>query len=160
MKAARKKKSPCRPDGPLKYVEVVFPIPVNRSFTYTTDLPALPGCRVIAPCRGRKLSGFVIACSEEAPAADFQIKVISRLVDTEPLFDQAYLQMARWVAGMYFSSLGEALAAMIPGAKRDCADGSCANKGKPNEENNKQERDTVVRITLDRVFIFHAFPVL
>ncbi|MDR1626933.1 MAG: primosomal protein N' [Spirochaetia bacterium] len=107
------------PSLPVCYAEIVFNIPADRSFTYSSAEPLSLGCRVLAPFHGRTLAGFVIAVRESAPPADFEIKSLRRVIDTQPLFDAAYLDLARWVASMYFASLGESLSAMIPGGRRE-----------------------------------------
>ncbi|MDR1317181.1 MAG: primosomal protein N' [Spirochaetales bacterium] len=122
-KTAAKKKAAAKkiqaPSPPVCYVEVVFNIPAARSFTYSSPQALSPGCRVVAPFRGRSLTGFVTASSAQAPAAGFEIKSLSRVIDEQPLFDAVYLDLAKWVASMYFASLGETLSAMIPGARRE-----------------------------------------
>ena len=77
------------------------------------------GFRVKAPFGPRTLVGFVVGARSEPPTGDYTVKAIEEVIDAEPLFDDAYLDLARWVAGMYFSSLGEALATMLPGGKRE-----------------------------------------
>jgi primosomal protein N' (replication factor Y) len=118
---------------PQYRAEVVFNIPVDRSFTYASEEALLPGCRVIAPFRGRSLAGFVIE-TREAPEEEnaktlkqnYTIKNIKRVVDGEPLFDAEYLKLAQWVASMYFASLGETLAAMLPTGRRETESSSLA----------------------------------
>ncbi|MDR1932217.1 MAG: primosomal protein N' [Spirochaetales bacterium] len=118
MKKTAAKKTP-DPSSPIYYAEVVFNIPADRSFTYASAQPLCPGCRVIAPFHGRTLAGFVTDVSAAAPSVNFEIKSVKRVLDAQPLFDAAYLDFARWVASMYFASLGETLSAMIPGARRE-----------------------------------------
>ncbi len=77
------------------------------------------GFRVKASFGARTLIGFVVGTRSEPPAGSYVMKAIEEVVDTEPLFDEPYLNLARWVSGMYFSSLGEALATMLPGGKRE-----------------------------------------
>jgi primosomal protein N' (replication factor Y) len=104
---------------PEYFADLVFNIPLDRAFTYKAEETLKPGCRVIAPFHGRSLSGFAVACGSSIPPSSYEIKPIKRIVDKEPLFDEAYLELARWVGSMYFASLGETLAAMIPGARRE-----------------------------------------
>jgi primosomal protein N' (replication factor Y) len=74
---------------------------------------------VVAPFHGRSLSGFVVSAAAPSSSLPYSVKKVKRVVDTEPLFDADYLELARWVGSMYFASLGETLAAMIPGARRE-----------------------------------------
>lgn len=104
-----------------RYVQVAFNLPLPGSFTYTApdEGSCDVGSRVIAPFGRRSLSGFVVASDSPRPQGVATIKPITRVVDHEPLFDAEYLSLAEWMARMYFSSLGESLAAMLPGGRRE-----------------------------------------
>lgn len=101
-------------------VSVVFPVPVDRAFTYLAPAPIQPGCRVLAPFgkAGRTLRGVVI----EAPATpppQVELKPVSRVLDTDSLWGEHTLALARWMADHTLCSLGEALGAMLPSARRE-----------------------------------------
>ncbi len=107
------------------YLEVVFNVPVEGPFTYrvpegmSVGEDVNVGRRVMAPFGRRKLQGFVIGTASRAPAHLETVKEITRVIDKEELFDAEYLELAQWVARMYFATLGEALAAMLPGGRRE-----------------------------------------
>ena len=102
------------------WVQVVFNIPVDRGFTYTTEEEVPVGMRVVAPFHGRNLNGYVVGTEPPGEEeASIVLKPLHRVLDREPLFDREYLNLARWVADRYYSSLGEALAAMLPGGKKE-----------------------------------------
>lgn len=105
------------------FVNVAFNLPIKREFTYSvpSDSEVRVGMRVVAPFGGRSLSGLVVGLPDKPPASVREIREISRVTNSEPLFDEAYLRFARWVSGMYFCSLGEALSAMVPGGRRETA---------------------------------------
>ncbi len=111
--------------GAPEYLEVVFNVPVEGPFTYrvpdgmTVGEDVDVGRRIMAPFGRRNLQGFVIGTASQAPAHLETVKEITRVIDKEELFDAAYLELARWVARMYFATLGEALAAMLPGGRRE-----------------------------------------
>jgi primosomal protein N' (replication factor Y) len=102
-------------------VEVVFNLPVDRRFTYAApeDLEVKAGMRVTAPFGPRRLLGYVVADGVRAPAGLKEVKQILRRVDPQPLFGPGEIALAEWLAGMYLCSLGEALAAMLPGGRRE-----------------------------------------
>lgn len=104
-----------------EFIEVAFNLPLAGSFTYrqAPDAIALPGRRVAAPFGHRELVGYVIGETETPSLPPDQIKRITRVIDAEPLFDQGSVELARWMAGMYFSGLGEALGAMLPSGRRE-----------------------------------------
>ncbi|MCF7927602.1 MAG: AAA family ATPase, partial [Spirochaetales bacterium] len=105
----------------MNLVNLVFPIPVKRSYIYRVpdDWEPIPvGCRVTAPLGRRNLTGYSVKGAGEAPDG-IELKFVQRRVDSEPLFDEEYLALAEWVAERYLCSLGEALSAMLPGARRE-----------------------------------------
>ncbi len=99
--------------------EVAVPVPLDRIFTYSAPLegdPPEPGCRVIVPFGRRTVTGVVISVTKDP--GERSLKPISRALDTDPLFDDEWMEMARWVSQMYVTPLGEVLATMLPGARR------------------------------------------
>ncbi len=104
----------------IKYLEVVFNIPVDNSFTYTSlEDRDLIGYRVIAPFGKRSLTGFIVSESFQKPGGDYKIKAITRVVDKKKLFGKKEIELAKWVSSMYFCTLGESLSSMLPGGRRD-----------------------------------------
>ena len=103
------------------YVDVAFNLPAKRAFTYARGslADAMVGRRVVCPFGRRDLVGFVVAEHGAAPDGSYTIREVKRVVDAEPLFDAQYLDLAKWVSGMYLCSLGEALATMLPGGRRE-----------------------------------------
>ncbi|TVQ37911.1 MAG: primosomal protein N' [Spirochaetaceae bacterium] len=106
-----------------EYIDLAFNLPLGGSFTYLAPArQCAVGCRVVAPFGRRSLAGFVVGQRRHPPRVLVDpdaIKPITRIIDAEPLFDERYLDLARWVAKLYLCSLGEALAAMLPGGRRD-----------------------------------------
>lgn len=102
------------------YVSVVFDVPVDRPWSYSEPegVTAPVGSRVEATLGRRLAVGWVVGKSDSVDIDPSLVKPYLRLVDTEPLVTPATLELARWLAGMYFCSLGEALAAMTPTAER------------------------------------------
>jgi primosomal protein N' (replication factor Y) len=103
------------------YLEVAFNVPLPGTWTYLNDAekPATLGRRVAAPFGRRELVGFVVGETEDCALPAAQLKRVTRTVDAEPLFDAGTVALARWMAGMYFSGVGECLAAMIPSGRRE-----------------------------------------
>jgi primosomal protein N' (replication factor Y) len=97
--------------------DVAVPLPVRKTFAYGIPEPLRAmlrvGCRVNVPFGSRLLTGFVVAFDpEDAPA---ELKPLHSIVDTEPLVDDAQLQLTRWIADRTLCSWGEALRAALPG---------------------------------------------
>jgi primosomal protein N' (replication factor Y) len=103
------------------YLEVVFNLPLNKSFTYLKPaaLTVEAGYRVIAPFGRRKLVGYVIAVGNECPPGIDHIKEVERCVDKRVVFDDSTLGLAEWLARMYMCSLGKALSSVLPGGRRE-----------------------------------------
>ncbi len=100
------------------FAEVVFPLPVDRSFQYGIPeilLPAIkPGCRVIAPFGRRTLTGFVVAVVEGSPAGGFELKDIREVLDKTPSFSAGFLRFTKALSARSFAPWGEVLAAALP----------------------------------------------
>lgn len=104
------------------YIDVVFDIPANSSFTYRIDdkAAACVGKRVMAPFGRRNAMGFAVGERDALPAGleEKAVKSISRVVDKETTFGARDIELAEWISGYYLCSLGEALAAMLPSGKK------------------------------------------
>src|SRR5438045_1405632 len=93
------------------FVEVAFPIPLNKTFHYQAGEGKV-GCRVLAPFGPKKnLVGFVVGRTSEKPA--FPTKAIFRWIDTEPFVDAKLMELSQWVSERYLCSWGEALACVV-----------------------------------------------
>ena len=98
------------------YVDVSLPIPLDQPFTYalpeTLEHRVQPGCRVLVPFGGRKLTGVVLAVHSKPPKG--AIKDVFRLLDEEPVLDAGLIDLGRWIASYYCAPLGEVLRGMTP----------------------------------------------
>lgn len=103
------------------YVSVAFDVPVDRQWSYRNPegIDAPVGSRVEAPLGRRQSVGWVVGSGDTTDIDPALVKPYLRLVDAEPLFGPETLALAKWIAGMYFCSLGEALSAMMPSAERE-----------------------------------------
>jgi primosomal protein N' (replication factor Y) len=110
------------------YYELIFDIPpsfnapLGQSFSYKADEKneAAVGKRAMVPFGRRDCLGFITGESDKLPEGvkEESVKKIRRVVDAEPLFDNVTIQTARWMAGYYFCSTGQALSAMIPSGRK------------------------------------------
>lgn len=105
-------------------VDLVFPTPIRSAYSYAVPdgVDVALGMRVVAPFGRQELTGYAVTAVEDRPdAGPYPLKAVGKVLDKAPLFDAAGLGMARWMADMYFCSVGEALAAMLPDARRERA---------------------------------------
>jgi primosomal protein N' (replication factor Y) len=145
-----------------RYAEVVFNLPVRKSFTYQlpADAPAVTGLRVSAPFGKRRLTGLVVGELSEPPAGVTGIKEISRVIDSRPVFDERVLELARWMSRMYMCSLGEALSSMIPGGRRESETEELPpEEGARDYELAHQQSDAVRAINAKATGSFYLFGV-
>jgi len=100
----------------MAFAEVHFPLPVGRGYTYRIPdnlrESAQVGCRVLVPLGPRRVTGFLVELSDTNPRTD--LKDVLEVLDPEPSFAAEHLELARWVANYYSSSLGEALRVFLP----------------------------------------------
>jgi len=104
------------------YVQVVFNLPLDTSFTYLVDdhdliLKVALGKRVLAPFRNRIQSGYLVAISEKPPALkkNIVLQKLTAVIDSEPLFNPEQLKFYQRSANYYQVPLGEALFSLLPG---------------------------------------------
>lgn len=103
-------------EEPPLYCEAAMPAPLDKTFTYSLprDIGGLvrPGCRIVAPLRGRRPVGVVVATHSAASA--YAVRPVLRLLDEEPALTPALLALGRWIADYYCAPIGEVFRAMLP----------------------------------------------
>ncbi|MBK7642213.1 MAG: primosomal protein N' [Planctomycetes bacterium] len=102
------------------YAEVAIQRPLDCLFTYSVPLELRarvePGVRVAVPFGHKREVGVVVGTRAAPPAGAPRLKPLFSVLDEEPLFDAAMLQLTRWMAEEYACSWGEALSAVMPSA--------------------------------------------
>jgi len=95
---------------------VNIPISQNQVFSYFFEEKLNPGTLVEIPFSGRKLKGVVLnsyAAGEENSGGRLRIKKIDKILAKEFLTEKQ-IQLARFIADYYFSSLGVVLKSFAP----------------------------------------------
>jgi len=98
-------------------VELVLPLPLFQTFSYLSEIPLLPGQRVIAPFKTTKLIGIVHSCKEIKDNKDlppFECKYIEEPLDSEPIVPGNLMKFLEWVASYYLSPLGTVYKVALP----------------------------------------------
>ena len=97
------------------FADVYLGYPLEESFTYRVPdgMTVNPCSRVKVNFAGRNMIAFVHRVHDDKPR-DFEVKEIAGVVDEEPIFDERLLDLARYTASSYVSSVGEALAMALP----------------------------------------------
>ena len=75
-----------------------------------------PGHRVLAPLRSRKVTGLVTEVGERLSTAE--LKPILEVLEPQPLFDRAHLQLMDFLATYYMVSIADAYRSVIPAVAR------------------------------------------
>jgi primosomal protein N' (replication factor Y) len=100
----------------MRYCDVSLPVPLDQLFTYsvpeTLRHRVQPGCRVFVPFGSRKMTGVVLATSNETPGGS--VKDVLRLIDELPILDCEMIALGRWIAAYYCAPLGDVLRSMTP----------------------------------------------
>ena len=65
------------------------------------------GARVVVPFGTRKLTGVVLRVHDDC--GDIAVKDALRLIDPEPVLDDALISLGKWISGYYCAPLGEVL---------------------------------------------------
>ena len=89
------------------YVELIFPLPFRKAFTYSIPNELIPlakfGKRAVAPFGKRTLTGFIINVSKTASIKE-EIKPIKDIIDEKPIIDRKKLKFYEWLSDYYLSS--------------------------------------------------------
>ncbi len=100
------------------FVEVVFPLPFRKAFTYSVPKElenyAKVGVRAVAPFGKRTLTGFITNIPGSISLKKDEIKPITDILDDRPVFTKKLIKFYEWLADYYLCSLGEALRLLVP----------------------------------------------
>ena len=89
---------------------------LTYSIPQALDGRVLPGHRVLAPLRSRKVTGVVTEVGEQLSTA--QLKDLLEVLEPRPLFDRAHLQLMEFLATYYMVSIADAYRSVIPAVAR------------------------------------------
>ena len=115
----------------VKYVDVILPLPLEGTFTYTaTDEMAARlrvGMRVVVPLgKTKTYTGIVVGFHDEPPqqlqAKDgktVELKAIADVPDEEPVLLPQQLRLWQWISDYYMSPIGEVMKAALPAGLKD-----------------------------------------
>ncbi|MBI4712182.1 MAG: primosomal protein N' [Planctomycetes bacterium] len=110
----------------MKYVEIVFPIPLDRRFHYRIpeslsgqiDIGMLVGVNF----NNRSAIGYGVGLTDTLPVgiSEKWVKDIEKIIDNSVMLSPAMVKLCEWISQYYFCSLGQALEAALPvGVRRE-----------------------------------------
>jgi len=104
------------------FADVLTGYPLESSFTYRVPpgMDVEPGKRVKVNFARRNVTAFVIRVHDEEPSG-FEIKDILEVIDSEAIFNERLVDLCRFVAYTYISSVGEALSMALPSGLKPSA---------------------------------------
>lgn len=108
-------------EGTNHVIRVAFESGVDSEFDYLVPdklWPVAVGQRVETPFgKNNKLeTGFCVETDISHREKKFKLKIISDVIDKEPLLDAGLMELAKWLSDYYVCPLGQVLGAMVPAA--------------------------------------------
>lgn len=103
----------------MHYYEVMVEHPtlaLSRTFTYSSEQPVQPGCRVFVPFGCQKLTGLVIGESQKPEDPKIRVRKIQKILDESPVLDAEQMQLAAFLSRQTISSLMAMVHCMLPNA--------------------------------------------
>jgi primosomal protein N' (replication factor Y) len=98
-------------------VRVALALPVKETFDYSVPerlaSEVRVGCRVIAPFRNRKVTGYILEVKQNSDIQE--LKEIAEVLDSEPLFYPDLVRFFSWAADYYLSPIGKFIQSALPG---------------------------------------------
>ncbi len=98
----------------MYYLDVAVPVALDQTFSYTSEVALPLGIRVKVNFGRRILVAVVLRCSREKPPGERELKGIDQVIDPDPVYSEALLQLALWLANYYLHPIGEVLRSMLP----------------------------------------------
>lgn len=99
----------------LSIIQVALPVPLYRHFDYQSPQPLPPiGSRVFVPFGKQQLQGIVVGHTQESEFDCAKLKIISRQLDAESLFNPTLWKLLLWSADYYRHPQGEVLHHALP----------------------------------------------
>lgn len=103
-----------------KYIDVILPLPLAASYTYSVTDPELPleeGFRVVVPF-GKKFYTGIVLCVHYNSPSDIQIKPLLAVLDDKPVVTHQQLRFWQWMSTYYLCTTGDVYKAAFPSGLR------------------------------------------
>ncbi|HLN96474.1 MAG TPA: DEAD/DEAH box helicase, partial [Flavobacterium sp.] len=99
----------------MRFVEVILPLALPRTFTYKAgDAELQPGMRVAVPFgRTRIYTALVIETHDNAPTL-YEARDIEQVLDTQPIVTDIQIAHWFWIASYYMCTIGEVYRSAMP----------------------------------------------
>ena len=101
----------------MLYVDVILPLPLEGTFTYSVPDTLAPqvrmGVRVVVPL-GRSKTYTAMAVRTHGDKPEFDTRDIIQVVDDSPVLPERQLRLWQWISTYYMCSLGDVFKAALP----------------------------------------------
>ena len=101
-----------------KYVDVILPLPLSKSFTYSLPERGAesiePGCRVVVPFGRKKYYTGIVRHIHQSQPVGYEVKEITTVLDESPVLLPLQFKFWEWVADYYLCALGDVYKAALP----------------------------------------------
>ena len=101
----------------MLYVEVILPLPLDGTFTYSVPDTLAPqvrmGVRVVVPL-GRSKTYTAMAVSTHNDKPEFDTRDIIQVVDDSPVLPERQFRLWQWISTYYMCALGDVFKAALP----------------------------------------------
>lgn len=101
----------------MHYVDVILPLPLEGTFTYSVPEPMVAqvrmGVRVLVPLgRSKTYTAMAVRLHSEKP--EFETRPIIQVIDAEPVLIEQQLRLWQWISTYYISPIGDVFKAALP----------------------------------------------
>lgn len=101
----------------MHYVDVILPLPLEGTFTYSVPEPMVTqvrmGVRVLVPLgRSKTYTAMAVRLHSEKP--EFETRPIIQVIDAEPVLIEQQLHLWQWISTYYMSPIGDVFKAALP----------------------------------------------
>lgn len=101
----------------MHYVDVILPLPLEGTFTYSVPEPMVAqvrmGVRVLVPLgRSKTYTAMAVRLHSEKP--EFETRPIIQVIDAEPVLIEQQLRLWQWISIYYMSPIGDVFKAALP----------------------------------------------
>lgn len=101
----------------MHYVDVILPLPLEGTFTYSVPEPMVAqvrmGVRVLVPL-GRSKTYTAMAMRLHSEKPEFETRPIIQVIDAEPVLIEQQLHLWQWISTYYMSPIGDVFKAALP----------------------------------------------
>jgi primosomal protein N' (replication factor Y) len=102
-----------------RFASVALNVPAGSdtySYKIVDDISddMLIGRRAVVMLGNRLMEGYIVDVTDHADVEEDKIKPVEALLDKEPIFTKAMLELAFWMKEQYLCPLGAALSCMLP----------------------------------------------